>query len=206
MIDGAQSHGASVNKGQLFHRPFSCIRSFLMSQISYIFHQGELIPVNTIAITPFHFYTRQNLTYLTQRKAANLSELLDGLKKVSAASIYQHTHRFLQQFEFLSPEPPNDFAYWVSSVLRDEELGEKIASIHFLQFHSLETIRQRLIEVLEESLTPSRTLRTVPPGMEFRFMEAQTFVSPTKHTAQTLEEFRDCLQAVSVRSIYYHMF
>jgi hypothetical protein len=162
--------------------------------------------MNMIASKLFHFYTRQNLTYLTTKKAANLRELLEGLKEVSAASIYHHTHRFLQQHEFLSPEPPNDFAYWTSHVLQDEELGERIASIDFLQIRTLEDIRTKLIEVLEEFATSSLSQRTAPSGLEFRFMEAQTFVSQTQYVARTLQEFGEGLRNVSIRSIYYHMF
>ena len=65
---------------------------------------------------PFHFHTRQNLIYLTGRKAKNISELLSGIKELPLSSIYFHTHHYLAQFEFLIPEPPNDFAYWIKNI------------------------------------------------------------------------------------------
>jgi Family of unknown function (DUF5752) len=159
------------------------------------------------AKTPFHFFTRQNLTYLTARKARNARELLEGIRTVPAASIFHHTHHFLQQYEFLSPEPPNDFAYWLTNVLKDSVLGEKVAAIDLRQFHRLEDIRTRILEVMELQLGETGGAeRSVPAGAEFNFMKAQTFVLPTKFVAHDLSEFRDCLFHVSANSIYYHMF
>ncbi len=69
---------------------------------------------------PFKFYTRLHLTELTGLRAINLSQLAALIRKVPGSSIYHHTHRFLQQHQYLSPEPPNDFAYWVSEILGEE--------------------------------------------------------------------------------------
>lgn len=156
---------------------------------------------------PFFFFTRHNLTYLTGRKAKNLKELLSGIKEASSASIYHHTHHFLQQHEFLSPEPPNDFAYWITNVLADSVLGERVASIDLRDFSRLRDIRLKIAEVIEESLRENPGADyNVPPGLEFHFMRAQTFVFPINHVARSLAEFRECLQQVSIMSIYYHTF
>lgn len=164
--------------------------------------------MSLIAKEPFHFFTRQNLTFLSGRKAKNIIELLSGIKEVSDMSIYQHTHHYLEQHEFLSPEPPNDFAYWITNVLQDKLLGEEIASIDLRQFGTITEMRSRLIEVIEFSMNGnSNSLhRTSPPGEEFHFMSARTFVFPTKCTAYNLAEFSECLKKVSVHSIFYHVF
>lgn len=157
---------------------------------------------------PFHFYTRQTLTYLTGRRASTLDELLNGIEEASEASIYHHTHHFLAQHEFLSPEPPNDFAYWITNILQDRLLGEEIASIDLRQYSSLQDIRLAIIEVLKRSSrgTPKRVKRHAPPGEEFHFMEAKSFIFPTRHLAHGLAEFKDCLERVSIHSIYFHVF
>ena len=71
---------------------------------------------------PFYFYTRLNLVELLGTKARNVMELLKGIKGAPDASIYYHTHHFLQQHIFLSPEPPNDFAFWTKNVLGLDKL------------------------------------------------------------------------------------
>lgn len=157
---------------------------------------------------PFHFYTRQTLTYLTGRRASTLDELLAGIKEATEASIYHHTHHFLAQHEFLSPEPPNDFAYWITNILQDKRLGEEVASIDLREYSSLQEIRSATISVIEQGQTGGdrRSKLHAPPGEEFHFMEAKSFVFPTRHVAHNLEEFRDCLARVSIHSIYFHVF
>lgn len=164
--------------------------------------------MNLIAEQPFRFHTRQNLTYLLGRSAKNIAGLLAGIKELPLSSIYHHTHHYLDQHEFLSPEPPNDYAYWLTNVLQNDVLGEEIAGIDLRAFSSLQAIQARLIEILEYSVThdPEASLRVVPAGEDFHFMAAQTFVFPTEYIARDLREFLDCLQKVSNYSIYYHIF
>jgi len=163
--------------------------------------------MSLVSNEPFHFYTRQNLTYLTGRKARNLQELLDGIREAPSATIYHHTHHYLQQHEFLSPEPPNDFAYWITNVLQNDVLGERIASIDLRQYFRLHDIKSKIINVIEDAIQKgSDQTCTVPAGEEFHFMKSQTFVFPTKYIAHNLTEFRECLQSVTIFSIYYHMF
>lgn len=157
-------------------------------------------------MNPFQFMTKLDLTILLGRTAKNAAELLDGIRNVPPMSIYYHTHRFLHQHNYLSPEPPNDFAYWVTNVLNDEELGEQIASIDIIQFVSIEEIRHRFLAILEEYVNASDRLADCPRGEDFHFMSCQTFVFPTPYAASSLQEFRDMLQKVSVNSLYYHMF
>src|SRR3989304_7929412 len=112
---------------------------------------GDLIR----AKEPFRFYTRLHLSELTGSRATTLGQLLDLIKEVSGSSIYHHTHRFLQQHQYLSPEPPNDFAYWVTEVLGEDELGEKLASIDTVQFSTIRSLRERIIAVIENNLKHS---------------------------------------------------
>ena len=68
----------------------------------------------------FRFNTKLDQTILLGKKARNLAELLGGLRTAPDASIYFHTHKFLQQHHYLSPEPPNDFGYWVTNILNED--------------------------------------------------------------------------------------
>src|SRR5213080_4887444 len=82
-----------------------------------------------LAREPFHFWTRLTLTKLTGRRAVDLAELVEHLRAVPLSVVFQHTHHFLVQHQYLSPEPPNDFAFWVTNVLQEDELGERLAAI-----------------------------------------------------------------------------
>ena len=157
-------------------------------------------------MSTFHFVTKLDLTVLLGRKAKNAAELHAALHEVPAMSVYFHTHRFLEQHHYLSPEPPNDFAYWVTNVLNDDVLGERLASIDIMQFISIEEIRQRFLLLLEDYLKTTDRRIDCPKGEEFHFMSCQTFSFPTRFEASTLREFRDCIEQVSINAIYYHMF
>ena len=156
--------------------------------------------------TEFRFKTKFDLTLLLGQKAATLQELLNGIKTVPESSIYLHTHKFLHQHHFLSPEPPNDFAYWVTNVLNENALGERISSIDIIRFHTIAEVRAQFEELIEEFLLTARRNVEAPDGEEFYFMASQIFVLETPHVAHTLEEFIQCLETISIHSLYYHMF
>ena len=158
------------------------------------------------ATEPFEFYSRLNLTLLTGQKARDLAELAEHLRTMPGAVIYYHTHHFLVQHQFLSPEPPNDFAYWVSNILIEKQLGEELAAVDILGFRSIRELRERLIEIIQAHLERVADVRVAPPGMEFQFMRSVSFVLPTGEVAHDLREFRNALAHVSLSSISYHMF
>lgn len=159
------------------------------------------------ALAPFSFYTRVHLPELTGLKAKNLVQLLEHIKAVPGSVIYHHTHHFLKQHQFLNPEPPNDFAYWVSEVLNDKALGEKLASINTIEYHTIRELREKIIATLEVYLSKSKKpLNDAPEGHDFHFIKSVSFILQTPYTANSLEEFIVLLRKVTVHSIYFHMF
>ncbi|MBU4377421.1 MAG: hypothetical protein KKD29_08145 [Candidatus Omnitrophica bacterium] len=157
---------------------------------------------------PFKFYTRLHLSELTGLKAETLEELLDLIKTVPGSSIYHHTHRFLQQHQYLSPEPPNDFAYWVTSVLVEDELGEKLASIDTIQYSTIHALREKIARTIESYLkdNPRAKARFADSDNEFHFIKSISFIISTKYVATNLREFVAILKKVTIDSIYFHIF
>jgi hypothetical protein len=147
------------------------------------------------------------LIEFTGKKATNLRELVEIMKEVPGSVIYHHTHHYLQQHLYLSPEPPNDFAYWITYILREEELGEEIASIDLCQFSTIRSLREKIIETIEQYLARNpETLRMAPPGGEFHFFKTITFILPTPYFVSDLLEFLEVLKKITIHSIYFHMF
>jgi hypothetical protein len=160
------------------------------------------------AAEPFKFYTRLHLTELTGLKAFTLGQLLNLIKEVPGSCIYHHTHRFLQQHQYLSPEPPNDFAYWVTEALNEDELGEKLASIDTVQFPAIRALREKIASSIENYLSdnPLAKAKFVRKGEEFHFIKSLSFVLPTNYIASDMSEFVDILGKITVDSIYFHIF
>jgi len=154
----------------------------------------------------FSFCTKLDLTILLGLKARNIEGLLRAIREVPDASIYYHTHHFLQQHNYLSPEPPNDFAYWVSDVLGDDALGEQLSSVDIVQYESISELRDKFVRILEDYLQTTDRRVDCPSGDEFHFMASRTFVFRTPYCAHTLTELRDILTRVSINSLYYHIF
>lgn len=160
------------------------------------------------AAKPFTFFTRLHFSELTGLKAANLIQLLDLIRSVPGSSIYHHTHRFLQVHHYFSPEPPNDFSYWVGGVLGEDELGEKLASIDTIQFHTIRELREEIVSAIQRHLKkfPLARLRFSPEGKEFYFMKSISFILPTNYTVVDLRGFAEAMEKISIDSMYFHIF
>lgn len=158
------------------------------------------------ATQPFHFYTRLHLKELTGSKAKNLTELVELLREVPDNVIYYHTHRFIEEYQFLIPQPPNDFALWVDDALGNEILAERLASIDTFEFPTIGELRQRLIDVIKEELSERGRDRDSPEGREFYFIKSISVIMPTPYIAHDLREFLEALRQVSINSIYFHVF
>lgn len=154
----------------------------------------------------FTFYTRYYLVRILGRRARNPEQLLKGIREVPESSIYYHTHRFLQQHHYMSPEPPNDFAYWATTILNISELGETLASVDTVSYNKLEGLREAYIEKLENYLSEDNFSTNCKPGQEFQFASCVSFVAPTPYIASNLREFSSILGHVSVSSLYFHFF
>jgi hypothetical protein len=162
----------------------------------------------TKAKEPFQFYSRLHLLELTGLKASNLQDLLELVRTVPGSCVYHHTHRFLQQHQYLSPEPPNDFAYWVTGILGDSELGEKLASIDTVQFLTIRSLRNKIADTIEDHLKnkPSAHRRFADEQSAFHFIKSMSFIFSTNYVAHDLKEFAAALQKISIESIYFHIF
>ncbi len=160
------------------------------------------------ASEPFTFYTRLTLPELTGLRATNLKELVDMITEVPDSCIYHHTHRFLQQHQSLSPEPPNDFAYWASGALNEKNLGEQLASIDTVQFCSISDLRDKFVETIENyiQMKPNAALRFTNPEEAFYFIKSISFVMPTQYVVDDLKGFAEALKNVAIDSLYFHIF
>jgi len=155
---------------------------------------------------PFRFSNGAHLTELTGLSARNLHELVDVLKEAPDAVVYYHTHHFLEQHHYLTPEPSNDFAVWVGDALGDEILGERLASVDTFGFPSLGALRERLVVIIEEYLSKGSNFREAMPGREFHFMKSVSVTIPTAYVVHDLREFVEALRKISLGSLFFHVF
>jgi len=154
---------------------------------------------------PFRFVDQVHLKELTGIKARNFKELGDILRNAPDSIVHYHTHHFLEEHHYLTPEPANDFAVWANDVLGDEILGEKLASIDILEFPTISALRDRIINLMEQHVPSGLKMRRVPEGKEFYFVKWVSIVLPTSRLAHDLREFGEALGMLSLGSLYFHI-
>ncbi|MDD5613840.1 MAG: DUF5752 family protein [Candidatus Omnitrophica bacterium] len=157
---------------------------------------------------PFRFYSRLNLSELTGIRAATLLQLAKCIKQAPDSCIYHHTHRYLQIHQHICPEPPNDFAYWVSTIMKEEELAEKLTSIDVIRFPSISELRKTVAQVITDYVSgnPKAKFKFAKQNQEFHFIKSVSFIFFAKQEAYDLKSFLGALQKVTISSIYFHMF
>ncbi|MFA5078236.1 MAG: DUF5752 family protein [Dehalococcoidia bacterium] len=158
------------------------------------------------AAEPFHFYTRLHLKELTGLKATNLIALVNILKAAPDSIVYYHTHHFLEEYQYLNPEPANDFALWVGDALDNPILSEKLANIDTFEFTSLASLKNALISVMEQYMIENPGIRFTQAEREFHFVKVVNIIAPTNYYASDLREFVEVLRKVTLDSLYYHVF
>jgi len=159
-----------------------------------------------VAKEAFQFSTRLHLKELTGLSASNLSQLANSLKEIPDAVVYYHTHSFIEEYQFLTPQPTNDFALWVQDALGYDILAERLACIDTFEFSTVEALRQRIIGVIQDFLAQTSNEREAPSGNEFHFIKSISIVLPTPYAAHNLQEFVSILRRISIGSLYFHIF
>lgn len=156
----------------------------------------------------FRFYTERRLVEATGFRASTIRELLKHMTRVGGASIFYHTHASYLEHHFVKQRFYNDFATWISSSLQEHKLAEQIAGIDMMNYTSIRDLRVAMIRVIEEHLAERKGERSrkAPPGEEFHFCKAKSFVFPTGIEARSVPEFFQCLHHISPLSLYFHVF
>ncbi len=158
------------------------------------------------AKSPFVFMTSSSLVTMTDRKANNIRELLDGIREVSGSSIYHHSHQVYREWQTFGRPPIHDFGYWVGEVIREKGLGERLAAVDPTQYDDIRSFRNRLVEIIQEYLQSDPIINQAPPGSQFNFCESASIILDTGIRAGSLDEFIEALGRITRRSLYYHLF
>jgi hypothetical protein len=155
---------------------------------------------------PFVFYTETRLVVLTGRQASNLGQLLHHLTEVSGSCIFYHTHHAYLTRHFERPKFYNAFANWASHALQEERLAERLGAIDILAVTSIRELREAIIDTIRKHLEADGKTRECPPGDEFRFCEAKSFIMRNGLQAHGVPEFFEMLERVTNSCLHFHFF
>jgi hypothetical protein len=140
----------------------------------------------------------------TGYRALNLRELRDTLSSIGLDSVYYHFWGGLLQPRFEEREYNNDFAAWAWYDLHDATLAERLAVIDPTEFANLESLRQELLEIIEDRLDEQSYLSWVNASSRFEFIRSQIVIFDTGKRVETPEMLARLLPDLSTSSIFYH--
>lgn len=158
------------------------------------------------AIAPFAFHTERRLVVLTGRQASNLEQLFTHLGDVSGSCVFYHTHAAHLTQHFEKPRFYNEFANWASHALQEERLAERLAAIDLLAITSIRELRETIINTIRKYMSDAKVRRECPPGDEFHFCEAKSFIMATGQVAHDIPEFFQTIPHLSNASLHFHFF
>jgi hypothetical protein len=105
---------------------------------------------------------------------------------------------------FDEPEYNNDFAGWVHDALQDHILAERLSVVNPVAFADLESLREALLEVIEQRLYEIGTLPWAEPDMQFHFVRSKIIVFDTRQNIEEPEHLVEAMPKLSVGSVFYH--
>ncbi|MHC1569996.1 hypothetical protein CW696_03320 [ANME-2 cluster archaeon] len=152
----------------------------------------------------FIFHKARYQFELTGKKARDLHEFLAVIKEVNESSIFNHIYHALLDYHLLPLEYPNDFAYWIADVLHEPVLAERLANLDLREFHDLEMLRNRLINIIEDYLAMHDVTSRAGIGQEFHFVRCISVVFPTRYAVTNMNEALDILKEIDLDSIFYY--
>lgn len=153
---------------------------------------------------PFTLKDCSLVAIATGRKAQNLREMRDILQDIHEGSIYYHFWGGLLRPRFDDPQFNNDFAIWSHYSLHDNVLAERLAVIDPTDFLDIVSLRQELIEIIEQRLEEIGDPAWAPSDRQFHFVRCQVVVFDTGVLIQSPEQLTAVIPEMSLGSVFYH--
>lgn len=154
---------------------------------------------------PFALTDCALISIATGETARNLRELKDRLIRMEDPAVtYFHFWGGLLRPHFVDPEYQNDFASWAYHHLHERRLAERLAIINPGQFDSIDALRRKVIDVLEDHMDEPDFEPHLEAEYPFFFMRYQIVVFDTRQRIHTPEELCDLIPAISLGSLFYH--
>jgi hypothetical protein len=155
-------------------------------------------------IKVFQFSSSASLERLTGRRASNLEELLELIKTCSDSSIFYHTFSALLKLREAQVPFNSDFAIWVVTMLNERALAEKLTAIDLSEYNTLDSLRNRLIQLIEHHVQENPLCCKKIADEPFYLHDVTRVVYLTDHFAYDLASFRELLTKISIYSVYFH--
>lgn len=153
---------------------------------------------------PFELKDCALIAIATGETAFTLKELRDVLARVDLHSVYFHFWGALLEARFEEREYNNDFAAWARHGLHDGPLAERLALVDPSEHEDLSSLRQEVLELVDERLDENDYLPWVKATRQFEFLRSQIVVFDTDTRLERAEELAELMPSISTSSLFYH--
>ncbi len=145
------------------------------------------------------------ISIATGELAHNLRELRDRLARIEDPAVtYFHFWGGLLRPHFVDPEYQNDFAAWAYHDLHERRLAERLAIINPTDFDTIDHLRRKVIDVMEECMDEQDFDPHVDAEHAFFFMRFQIVIFDTRQRIQTPDQLAQIIPNISLGSLFYH--
>lgn len=153
---------------------------------------------------PFAIKDCTETALATGREARTLRELRDRLRDAPDGCLYYHFWGRLLRPVFQEREFNNDFANWAAFQLRDRVLAERLALVDPADFPDTDSLREELVELVEERLAEDERAGLVAADRGFHFLYAELVAFDTHLRIETPGGLAEHCTEFSPSSVYYH--
>lgn len=138
------------------------------------------------------------------KEAANLRELRERVAACGEDVLYLHFSGTLLRPSFDYPDYHNDFAVWAKLYLDDRVLAERLGILDPYSVESMDNLREKMLDILDERLSDLPVNPTVSKGNEFFFLEATTVIFETGDIIEEPSQLPEKISNMTNGSIFYH--
>lgn len=155
---------------------------------------------------PFAIMDCALIAIATGEKANNLRELLDRLRRVADPGVtYFHFWGGMLRPHFVDPEYQNDFSAWAYHDLHDRRLAERLSILNPTDFESIDDLRGRIIDVVEERMDEEDFDPRIDAENPFFFTRSQIVVFDTRERIENPENLVSFVPKMALGSLFYHL-
>jgi len=154
---------------------------------------------------PFAVLDCALISVATGENAHTLRELRDRLMNTDDPGImYYHFWDAMLRPRFVDPEFQNDFSAWAWHDLHDRRLAERLAIVNPADFHYMDDLRHKVIDVIEDRMEEPDFNPLIHVEYPFFLMRSQIVVFDTGIRIEHPEEMPQRIEKMSAGSIFYH--
>ena len=150
---------------------------------------------------PFELEGAVYLTAPTGASATTLEDLRTCVARATSATLFHHTQR--RRLAADDETPPDELSAWVRGVVQDSEIAERIGFAVQSAPPGAESLRERVLQALDELPASVRERRAAPEGGRLALLSVRPVPVPSGLVADDVDDLARVLEQAT-RDVWFH--